>query len=127
MTPETFQKLALSFPLVLERHVLDSREYRVKGKTIATLGWPLPDLAVLRLPPEAAARLCRGKGGVALERGRRGRRGVARLRLAEIEREDLHQLLFSAWDWAMNDARPAPDAGCNRERDVADVTPSPTV
>ncbi|MDR3508096.1 MAG: hypothetical protein P4L64_09395 [Caulobacteraceae bacterium] len=97
MTPDAFRLLALSFPRTREVPFLGSQEFRVRERTFATLGWPEPGWAILRLTPADQARLLSATPALAPEPGGRGKRGVTRLRLAALHEGDLKPILKAAW------------------------------
>ena len=97
MTPDAFRSLALSFPNTREAAVLGSQEFRVKDRAFATLGWPQAGLAVVRLSPDDQSRFMAQARGLSPEPGGRGKRGVTRLRLAELDAPTLAPILKAAW------------------------------
>lgn len=97
MTPEAFRALALSFPRAQERPILGSQEFRIKDKVFATLGWPEAGWAVVKLSPAEQLRYMKACGGLSPEPGGRGRRGVTRVRLANVEAAALGPVLEAAW------------------------------
>lgn len=97
ITPDAFRQQALSLPRALEKAILGAQEFRVRDKTFATLGWPEPGWAVVRLTSaEQAVFLARSRA-LTPEPGGRGRRGVTRVRLAGLEEGLLEPLLTAAW------------------------------
>jgi hypothetical protein len=94
MTPEAFRALVLSFPRARERMVLGAREYRVRDRAFATCGWPQDGWITVRVP--VGDRLARHPSGQSIP----GRPGVVRLRLAELDEDELRPVIDAAWKLA---------------------------
>lgn len=107
-TSDTFRRLALSFPRATEKAILGSQEFRVRDKVFATLGWPEPGWAVVRLTPADQTKFISQSSALSPEPGGRGRRGVTRLRLSGLDETLLKPIISAAWRVA-SEASPASD------------------
>ena len=97
MTPERFEELAMRLPGVEARHILETVEFRVAGRTFVTLGWPAQQWAIARLSPEdQKMALSRGRG-VHAEPTPRGERGVTLIRVGGVGEEEVAVILADAW------------------------------
>ena len=96
-TDDAFRHLALSFPRAVERAILGSQEFRVRDTAFATLGWPEPGWAVVRLTPKDQAAFMGKSPALSPEPGGRGRRGVTRVRLAGLDAGLMAPLVQAAW------------------------------
>lgn len=108
MTPVTFRELALRLPAVEARPILDSVEFRVGGRTFATLGWPTAGWAVLQLTAEGQTRAVGLSRGFHSEHSPRGERGVTLCRLRGVEPAELAEVLADAWRLAYVSGEGAP-------------------
>lgn len=109
MTADEFAALAMSFgPNVQTRLVLDATQFRVGGKAFATLGWPAPGWAVVKVSPSRQAWALSLGDGVAPEPGRRRKAGIVLIRLAAIDQGVAVALLAAAWSFAQKAAPPRP-------------------
>lgn len=104
-TDDAFRHLALSFPRAVERAILGSQEFRVRDTAFATLGWPEPGWAVVRLAPADQASFISQSTALSAEPGGRGRRGVTRVRLTGLDEALLKPIIAAAWRIA-SDAQP---------------------
>lgn len=104
-TADTFRHLALSFPRTSEKAILGSQEFRVRDRAFATLGWPEPGWAVVRLTPADQTKFITQSSALSPEPGGRGRRGVTRVRLSGLDERLLKPLIAAAWRVA-SDAAP---------------------
>ncbi len=104
-TSEDFRRLALSFPRAIEKPILGSQEFRVRDRAFATLGWPEPGWAVVRLTPADQVRFMGQSKALSPEPGGRGRRGVTRVRLTGLDETLLTAVMKAAWQ-AVSDATP---------------------
>lgn len=96
-TADTFRDLALSLPRACEKPILGSQEFRVRDRAFATLGWPEPGWAVVRLTPADQLAFLRQSTALSPEPGGRGRRGVTRVRLGGLDETLLEPLITAAW------------------------------
>jgi hypothetical protein len=64
MTAEDFRRIALSLPETEESAHMDHPDFRVGGKVFATLGYPDPNWAMVKLKPEQQEQLVRSDAGV---------------------------------------------------------------
>jgi hypothetical protein len=94
---ETFRATALGLAGAREMQILGSHEFRIKDRAFATLGWPEPGWAVVRLPIREQTRIVAMTSAASPEAGGRGRRGVTRLRLATLDEALLTPILQAAW------------------------------
>lgn len=104
-TSEDFRRLALSLPRTVERPILGSQEFRVRDRAFATLGWPEPGWAVVRLTPADQLRFMGQSKALTPEPGGRGRRGVTRVRLTGVDEPLLTAVMQAAWQ-VVSDATP---------------------
>jgi hypothetical protein len=52
MTADTFRKMALAYPHVVESSHMDHADFRIAGKIFATLGYPDEDWGMVKLTPD---------------------------------------------------------------------------
>lgn len=101
MTPKTFSVLAARLgPHVQARPVLDAVQFRAGGKAFATLGWPAPGWAVMKVAPARQAWALSLSDDVAPEPGRRRKSGIVLVRLAAIDEGVAVELLGEALAYA---------------------------
>lgn len=112
MTPDAFTDLALRLNSgVRARTVLDAVQFRIGGKTFATLGWPAPGWAVVKLTPRDQAWALSICESATVEPGRRRKSGVTLVRLKGVDEGAMAEILTLAWREAYRTAakvRPAP-------------------
>lgn len=111
MTPERFSALALGLgPNIQAKPILETVRFQVGGKAFATLGWPAPGWAVVKVAPSRQAWALALGEGVAREPGRRRHSGIVLMRLAAIDEGVAVDLLAAAWSYLHR-------AGAPRERE----------
>lgn len=107
MTPDEFAALAMGIgPNVQARPVLDATQFRVGGRAFATLGWPAPGWAVVKVAPSRQAWALSLGEGVAPEPGRRRKAGIVLIRLAAVDAAVAVELLAAAWSLAQTRQAP---------------------
>ena len=89
--------MALALAGTREAHVLGSQAFRLKDRAYATLGWPEPGWAVVRLSSADQDKFRALSAGLSPEPGGRGKRGVTRVRLAAIDETLGQVILKAAW------------------------------
>ena len=94
---DDFRQMALSLPRAVEKQVLGSQEFRIRDKAFATLGWPEPGWAVVKLTPKDQGAFLARSSALSPEPGGRGRRGVTRVRLSGLDAGLLGPLVQAAW------------------------------
>src|SRR3954451_3363732 len=97
MTAGEFRRLALNLQGASEGAHQGHPDFRVAGKIFATLGYPDPGCAMVKLTPEQQRRFCEDGGGCfAPVNGAWGRRGATSVRLFGAAAEDLKRALALA-------------------------------
>lgn len=94
--PERFRAVALGLPGVRERQVMSSHQFGVGRQVFATLGWPGAGYAIVRLAPSEGRRFVGLSAAISLEPGLRGRRGIVRVRLEDLDPAVAPLLLLAA-------------------------------
>ncbi len=98
MTEEKFRRLALSLPEVAEGAHMGHADFRVGGKTFATLGWPDAEWGMVKLTPdEQVLRVEAEPEAFRPVSGAWGRRGYTNVRLAVMSEASLRSALQAAW------------------------------
>lgn len=97
MTPETFRDLALRLGAVEAKSILDTVEFRVEGRTFATLNWPTSGWAVVRLSVADQTKAIAASRAFHAEQTPRGERGVTMVRLRGVDEVVLAVVLADAW------------------------------
>ncbi|NQE61408.1 MmcQ/YjbR family DNA-binding protein [Caulobacter sp. RHG1] len=98
MTPEAFSELAHRLgPGVQVRSILDAVQFRVGDRAFATLGWPAPGWAVVKLSRKDQADLLPRSDALSLEPGRRRKTGVTLVRLHDAEPDLVAEVLAAAF------------------------------
>jgi hypothetical protein len=97
MTSDEFAALSASLaPGARRKLVLDAVQFQLGGKTFATIGWPEPGWAAVKVDPRRQAKILRLGDGLAPEPGRRRKAGIVLLRLAMIDAQCATLLLLEA-------------------------------
>ena len=97
MTLEEFHTLALRLGGVAEKPILQSVQFRVRGRTFATLGWPEADRAVMLLTEDGQRQALAASRAFQAEPTRRGAKGVTLARLSDLTPVSLAPVLADAW------------------------------
>lgn len=97
MSPHPFALVALSLPGVTAKAILDTQVFRVRQTTFATLGWPEPGWAVIKLSLGDQKRLLAQSSALAAEPGPRGKQGVTLMRLDAASEALVAETLRAAW------------------------------
>ena len=98
MNPDRFRALALALPESVEGSHQGHADFRVRRRIFATLGWPDPAWAVVKLAPEEQALLVEAEPEVFVPvRGAWGRAGNTQLRLAAADEATAASALRMAW------------------------------
>lgn len=107
MTPDAFSALARGFGSgVQPRAFFETVQFRVGGKTFATLGWPESGWAVIKVAPSRQAWALSLSEGLAPEPGRRRRAGIVLARLSAVDEAVVVELLAEALSFAHQAAPP---------------------
>ena len=97
MTANTFRKLALALPEVVEAEHMDHPDFRVGGKVLATLG-PDGDWGMVKLTPEQQAQFVLIQPDAFQPfPGGWGRRGCTKVTLAAAKTPAVREALRAAW------------------------------
>jgi hypothetical protein len=119
MTPEQFREMALRLGAVEMRRVFATEQFRVEGRTLATLDWPTEGWVLIKLDPADQRRLSQSNRALMAEPTARGKHGITLVRLRSIDCEAMAEVLTAAWRAAYRtsakvsaviDARPAASA-----------------
>jgi hypothetical protein len=98
MTPNDFRRLALSLPDTSEQSHMDHPDFRVAGKIFATLGYPEPGWAMVKLTPLEQEMFMKSQPGAFVPcAGAWGRRGATSIRLKSARRPTVRRALTAAW------------------------------
>jgi hypothetical protein len=98
MNAADFRRLALELPGVVENAHMSHPDFRVRGKIIASLGYPDAEHGMVLLPPEEQKRLQKSHPKVFTPaKGAWGRRGSTTVRLEAIDEATLKDALSIAW------------------------------
>jgi hypothetical protein len=99
MTPAAFRRLALNLPDAEESAHMGHPDFRVAGKVFATLGYPDPGWAAVKLSPaEQAAFIAMQPRVFAPAKGAWGRAGSTMVLLREAEQRAVQAALAAAWE-----------------------------
>ena len=113
MTSEAFRKLALSFAHAEERAHMHHPDFRVDNKIFATLGYPRPGWAMVKLSPEEQVAFVRMEPDMFVPvNGKWGEQGCTNIPLAQATRAPVRAALKAAYDGATR----APSARGRRRR-----------
>ena len=97
MSPDGFQKLALSLPEAVESSHFDVPDFRIGGKIFATAG-RIDGKAVLKLTPDQQQMLCEAEPSMFEPvPGGWGRKGWTNLMLAKTDAKTARSALWMAW------------------------------
>lgn len=106
MTPDDFISLVKHLaPSVTVKSVLDSVQFRLGGKTFATVGWPEAGWAVVKVNPARQAQVLSASEALAPEPGRRRRAGIILVRLGGVDAGVAGDVLAEALIWAQKSDR----------------------
>ena len=98
MTVDGFRRLALSLPQAVESAHMGHPDFRMRGKIFATLGYPDPGWAMVKLTPEQQEAFVEAEPSVfAAVKGGWGRGGATSVRLAAARKGSLRTALAVAW------------------------------
>jgi hypothetical protein len=98
MTPDEFRKLALALPEAVEGAHMGHADFRVGGKIFATLGYPDPQIAMVKLSLELREVVTAAEPAVFTPvPGGWGRTGATYVRLPAADAEALRGPLLAAW------------------------------
>lgn len=111
MSPEAFAAIGAGLAMVKSKAVMGAVRLAVHGKVFATVGWPGADWAVVKLSPPDQAQLIEVSNALEAESGRRGSRGVTRVRLAVLSDAVANRVLIAAWQSAMSSPAPLSKTG----------------
>jgi len=94
MTPSDFRELAFRFPETEERAHMNHPDFRVAGKTFATLGYPNKERAMLKITPVEQEMLMRAEPSVFTPvKGTWGLKGCTNVNLGAAEKTTLHRAI----------------------------------
>ncbi|MBO9707983.1 MAG: hypothetical protein J7521_07215 [Caulobacter sp.] len=105
MTPNAFRAAAASLPAVHSACVLETEVFKVRGRTFATLNWPAPGWAIVKLRTSDQIRLIAQSRALAREPGPRGKKGVTVVQMKALEEAEGAEVLAAAWSLAYGGAR----------------------
>jgi hypothetical protein len=98
VTAKHFQRIALSLPEAVESQHFGHADFRVDGKTFATLALAKEGFGVLLLTPEQQAGMIEDAPKIfSPVPGGWGRKGSTRVLLSKVPRDILEAALHSAW------------------------------
>ncbi|MGQ0766568.1 MAG: MmcQ/YjbR family DNA-binding protein [Gemmatimonadota bacterium] len=98
MTPDSFRRLALSFPGAEEKKHMDHPDFRVGGRIFASLGYPDSTYATIMISPEDQLFLVRDyPEAFSAARGAWGRAGATSVLLRRAPQKELAIALEAAW------------------------------
>ena len=98
MTTKEFRSIALALPGVEEREHMHHPDFRVGGKIFATLGYPKPGWAMVKLTPAQQELYTIAHPAAFLPiKGAWGARGATNLRLRAAGKPLARQALADAW------------------------------
>lgn len=106
MTVNQFRRMALDLPDVEERAHMGHPDFRVRGRILATLGYPDKGHGALMLTPEQQTVYVSAEPEVFKPAtGAWGRAGSTVVRLSEAHAETVGEAMTSAWRKAVSSAR----------------------
>ncbi len=98
MTSEDFRRLALAMPGAIESAHMGHADFRVGARIFATLGFPDPGWAMIKLRPEQQAIVTSAASDVfSPAKGGWGRRGSTLLRLDLADERTAQNAIGMAW------------------------------
>src|SRR5438477_11212237 len=98
MTATEFRRIALSMPEASESAHMDHPDFRVGGKSFATLGYPDADHGMVVLTPEEQERFVKSDSvALAPAKGAWGRRGSTTVHLKAVDAPTLRRAMQIAW------------------------------
>jgi hypothetical protein len=98
MTPREFRDLALALPGASEAAHLGHPDFRVAGRIFATLGYPEPGWATVKLTPEQQELFVRTRPQTFVSvPGAWGRSGATSVRLSAARKPAVREALHVAW------------------------------
>lgn len=98
MTREQFRRLALSLPGSSEQSHMGHPDFRVRGKIFATLDYPEPGWAVVKLLPDQQSYFVESEpAGFVPVSGNWGRKGSTNIRLKAVTVQKVKGALEAAW------------------------------
>jgi hypothetical protein len=98
MTPKEFRKLALGLPEAVESSHMRHPDFRVGGKIFATLGYPNPEFAMVKLTPDEQELFVQlDPKGFEPVPGGWGRQGATRVLLKSAKNAVVRDALQAAW------------------------------
>jgi hypothetical protein len=98
MTSDDFRRLALSLPATAESAHMEHPDFRVGGKVFATLGYPGPGWAMVKLDLPRQEQLVRSDPGVFVPaQGAWGRGGATCVLLKAARKTAVREALAAAW------------------------------
>jgi hypothetical protein len=101
MTSKAFRKLALSFSQAEERAHMDHPDFRVANKIFATLGYPRPGWAMVKLTPDEQAAFVRMEPESFVPvKGKWGEQGCTNVILPQATLPPVRAALKAAYDRA---------------------------
>ena len=98
MTSRDFRRIALGLPHATEAAHMGHPDFRVGGKVFATLGYPRPGWAMVKLTPDQQELFVRTEpGAFAPVTGAWGRAGNTTVRLAAATTGAVREAVLLAW------------------------------
>jgi len=98
MTREQFRRMALGFPGSSEQSHMGHPDFRVRGKIFATLDYPEPGWAMVKLLPDQQSYFVeREPASFFLASGNWGRKGSTNVRLKAASAQKVQPALEAAW------------------------------
>ena len=111
MTPEDFAALGSGLANVHAKAVMGSVRLAVGKKTFATVGWPEPGWAVVKLARADQQGFAVLSHAVTAEPGARGRKGVTLVHLRSVGEVIARRVLMAAWRHAISPDHPLAEVG----------------
>jgi hypothetical protein len=101
MSSETFRRLALKFSQAQERAHMDHPDFRVDNKIFATLGYPRPGWAMVKLTPDEREAFVRMEPEMFVPvKGKWGEQGCTNVILAQATQPPVRAALKAAYEGA---------------------------
>lgn len=98
MTANDFRRLALALPETEERAHMDHPDFRVGGKSFATLGYPHTSRGMVKLSLEERHSFTKNHAEIFVPvKGARGRNSATFVHLELVKKETLQEALQAAW------------------------------